>query len=77
MAMLTPIPLSSHPVRTYRPPSRSLRNFSELRPTLGTVLQITADIGAIWAAFLFSWLVIGGNGSWARYHSGRRQGYCE
>ena len=62
MTMLTPTPFM-------RPTSfehlallgNFLRNFSGLRPTLGTVLRITADIGSIWAAFLFSWLVIGGN----------------
>jgi len=62
MAMLTPIPLSRPtPLEPIALLHDSLRNFSELRPTLGTVLRITADIGAIWAAFLFSWLVIGGN----------------
>jgi nucleoside-diphosphate-sugar epimerase len=38
-----------------------LRNFSGLRPTLGTVLRITADIGSIWIAFLFGWLIVDGN----------------
>jgi len=38
-----------------------LRNFSSLRPTLGTVLRITADIGSIWIAFLFGWLIVDGN----------------
>ena len=37
------------------------RNFSGLRPTLGTVLRISADIGSIWIAFLFGWLIIDGN----------------
>jgi nucleoside-diphosphate-sugar epimerase len=37
------------------------RNFFELRPTLGTILRITADIGSIWIAFLFGWLMIDGN----------------
>jgi nucleoside-diphosphate-sugar epimerase len=32
-----------------------------LRPTLGTVLRITADISSIWIAFLFGWLVVEGN----------------
>ena len=38
-----------------------LRNFSSLRPTLGTVLRITADIGSIWITFLFGWLIVDGN----------------
>ncbi|WP_247832047.1 NAD(P)-dependent oxidoreductase [Bradyrhizobium sp. 200] len=62
MAMLAPAPL-------LRPTSfehiallhNTFRNFSGLRPTLGTALRITADIGSIWAAFLFGWLIIGGN----------------
>jgi nucleoside-diphosphate-sugar epimerase len=37
------------------------RNFLELRPTLGTVLRITADISSIWIAFLFGWLIVDGN----------------
>jgi nucleoside-diphosphate-sugar epimerase len=37
------------------------RNFSGLRPTLGTVLRIAADISSIWLAFLFGWLVVSGN----------------
>jgi nucleoside-diphosphate-sugar epimerase len=36
-------------------------NIYGLRPTLGTVLRIGADIGSIWIAFLFGWLIIGGN----------------
>ena len=62
MAMLTPIPLlrptSFEPIALLH---NSFRNFSGLRPTLGTALRITADIGSIWVAFLFSWLIIGGN----------------
>jgi len=62
MAMLTPIPLlrpiSLEPIALLH---NSFRNFSGLRPTLGTALRITADIGSIWAAFLFGWLIIGGN----------------
>lgn len=62
MAMLTPIPLlrptSFEPIALLR---NSFHNFSGLRPTLGTALRITADIGSIWAAFLFGWLIIGGN----------------
>src|SRR6185295_3316874 len=62
MAMLTPTPL-------LRPTSfehiallhNSFRNYSGLRPTLGTVLRITADIGSIWVAFLLGWLIIDGN----------------
>jgi nucleoside-diphosphate-sugar epimerase len=37
------------------------RNLSELRPTLGTALRITVDIGSIWIAFLFVWLIVDGN----------------
>jgi len=37
------------------------RNFSGLRRTPATFLRISADIGSIWIAFLFGWLVIGGN----------------
>src|SRR3954452_14401140 len=36
------------------------RNFSLLRPTLGTVLRISTDAGSIWSTFLFGWLVIDG-----------------
>lgn len=35
-------------------------NFFGLRPTLGTVLRITADISSIGIAFLFGWLVVDG-----------------
>jgi nucleoside-diphosphate-sugar epimerase len=59
MTMLTATPL------TRRPSSLEhlgwLHNFSELRPTLGTVLRMAADISSIWAAFLFGWLVVDGN----------------
>ena len=62
MSMLTPTPFM-------RPTSfehlalfdNLFRNFSGLRPTLGTVLRITVDIGSIWIAFLFGWLIIDGN----------------
>jgi nucleoside-diphosphate-sugar epimerase len=62
MTMLTPTPFM-------RPTSfehlalfgNLFRNFSGLRPTLGTVLRITVDIGSIWIAFLFGWLIIDGN----------------
>jgi nucleoside-diphosphate-sugar epimerase len=37
------------------------RNFFGFRPTLGTVLRITADISSMWIAFLFGWLVVQGN----------------
>ena len=36
----------------------ALRNFSALRPTLGTIVRITADITSILIAFLFGWLVV-------------------
>jgi len=62
MTMLTPTPFM-------RPTSfehlalfgNLFRNFSGLRPTLGTALRIAADIGSIWIAFLFGWLIIDGN----------------
>jgi nucleoside-diphosphate-sugar epimerase len=38
-----------------------LRNFSALRPTPGTALRILADMGSIWLAFLFAWLVVDEN----------------
>jgi dTDP-4-dehydrorhamnose reductase len=37
-----------------------VRNCSALRPTMGTSLRVTADIGSIWIAFLFGWLVVEG-----------------
>jgi nucleoside-diphosphate-sugar epimerase len=37
------------------------RNLCGLRPTLGTVLRIAADISSMWIAFLFGWLVVDGN----------------
>ena len=62
MVMPTPIPLlrptSFEPIALLH---NSFSNFSGLRPTLGTALRITADIGSIWVAFLFGWLIIGGN----------------
>ena len=63
MAMLTPTPFMMRPtsfehLALFR---NFLRNFSGLRPTLGTVLRITADIGSIWIAFLFGWLIVDGN----------------
>jgi len=62
MAMLTPIPLLRPiPLEPIALLQNSFRNFSGLRPTLGTALRITADIGSIWAAFLFGWLIVGGN----------------
>jgi nucleoside-diphosphate-sugar epimerase len=59
MTMLTPTPFTLRPT-----PLEHLalfRNFSRLRPTLGTSLRITADVGSIWIAFLFGWLMIDGN----------------
>jgi nucleoside-diphosphate-sugar epimerase len=62
MAMLTPVPLlrptSVEPIALLH---NFFRNFSGLRPTLGTALRITADISSIWVAFLFGWLIIDGN----------------
>ena len=63
MAMLTPTPFMMRPTSFEHLAlfHNFLRNFSGLRPTLGTVLRITADIGSIWIAFLFGWLVVDGN----------------
>jgi len=62
MTMLTPTPFTRpNSFEHLAPFGNLLRNFSGLRPTLGTVLRITADIGSIWIAFLFGWLVIDGN----------------
>jgi nucleoside-diphosphate-sugar epimerase len=36
------------------------RNFSGLRRTPATLMRISADIGSIWIAFLFGWLVVDG-----------------
>jgi len=57
--MLTPTPFTMSPTLFEHFPL--LRNFSALRPTLGTFLRIAADIGSIWIAFLFGWLVVDGN----------------
>jgi nucleoside-diphosphate-sugar epimerase len=59
MAMLTPTPFMMGPTSFEH--FAMFRNFSGLRPTLGTVLRITADISSIWIAFLFGWLVVDGN----------------
>ncbi len=59
MAMLTPTPFMMRPTPFEH--FALFRNFSGLRPTLGTVLRITADISSIWIAFLFGWLVVDGN----------------
>lgn len=62
MTMLTPTPFTRpNSFEHLAPFGNLLRNFSGLRPTLGTVLRITADIGSIWIAFLFGWLIIDGN----------------
>ena len=37
-----------------------LFNFTALRPSMGTILRTTADIAAVWAAFLLGWLVVEG-----------------
>ncbi len=58
MAMLTPTPFMRPTLFEH---FALLRNFSGLRPTLGTVLRITADIGSIWIAFLFGWLIVDSN----------------
>ena len=58
MAMLTPTPFMRPTLFEH---FALLRNFSSLRPTLGTVLRITADIGSIWITFLFGWLIVDGN----------------
>jgi nucleoside-diphosphate-sugar epimerase len=67
MAMLTPIPSMMSPTSLEHLPlfrnlfHNALRNFSALRPTLGTILRISTDVGSIWMGFLFGWLVIEGN----------------
>jgi len=58
MTMLTPTPFMRPTLSEH---FALLRNFSSLRPTLGTVLRITADIGSIWITFLFGWLIVDGN----------------
>src|SRR5437899_12255830 len=58
MAMLTPTPFMRPTLFEH---FALFHNFSGLRPTLGTVLRITADIGSIWIAFLFGWLIIDRN----------------
>ena len=58
MTMLTPTPFTMRPTWFEH---FAFRNFSGLRPTLGTALRITADISSIWIAFLFGWLVVEGN----------------
>jgi nucleoside-diphosphate-sugar epimerase len=60
MTMLTPTPLMMRP--TWFEHFALFRNFFALRPTLGTALRTTADISAIWIAFLFGWLVVDSNG---------------
>jgi hypothetical protein len=59
MTMLAPTPLTMRPTSFEH--LALFRNFSGLRPTLGTVLRITADISSIWIAFLFGWFVVDGN----------------
>ncbi len=66
MTTLTPLTPPSFTVRPisifeHFTLSALLRNFSGLRLTLGTILRIVADIGFIWIAFLFGWLVVEGN----------------
>jgi nucleoside-diphosphate-sugar epimerase len=63
MTMLTPTPFMMTPnsFEHLAPFRNFFHNFSGLRPTLGTVLRITVDIGSIWIAFLFGWLMIDGN----------------
>jgi nucleoside-diphosphate-sugar epimerase len=60
MVMLTPTPYTMKPTSFEH--FALFQNFSGLRPTLGTVLRITADISSIWIAFLFGWFVVHGNG---------------
>src|SRR5204862_4511654 len=63
MAMLTPTPFMMRPnsFEHLALLHNFLRNFSGLRLTLGTVLRMTADIGSLWIAFLFGWLIVDGN----------------
>jgi nucleoside-diphosphate-sugar epimerase len=58
MTTLTPTPLTPTSFEHFA----LFHNFSELRPTLGTALRTATDIGSIWMAFLFGWLVVDGNG---------------
>src|SRR5215469_4934932 len=58
MTMLMPTPFKIRPT-SFRH-FASFGNFFGLRPTLGTVLRITADASSIWIAFLFGWLVVDG-----------------
>jgi nucleoside-diphosphate-sugar epimerase len=63
MAMLTSTPFTMKPnwfehIALFR---NFFHNFSGLRPTLGTVLRITADVGSIWILFLFGWRIVDGN----------------
>ena len=59
MTMLTPTPFTMRPTPLEH--LELFRNFSRLRPTLGTSLRVTTDVGSIWIAFLFGWLMIDGN----------------
>jgi nucleoside-diphosphate-sugar epimerase len=56
MVMMTPNPLAMKPASFEH--SALFKNFSELRPTLGTILRIAADISSIWIAFLLGWLAV-------------------
>ena len=60
MTMLTPTPSLRPTSFEHLAPGNIFHNFSGLRPTLGTALRIAADIGSIWIAFLFGWLVVDG-----------------
>jgi nucleoside-diphosphate-sugar epimerase len=60
MAIPTPISFMTKPI-SFEHFTLLFRNFSGLRPTLGTVLRVTSDISAIWIAFLFGWLFVDGN----------------
>jgi hypothetical protein len=50
-----------HSPSLLRFPFRQFRHFYVLRPTLGTILRVTTDMGSTWIAFLFSWLVVEGS----------------
>jgi nucleoside-diphosphate-sugar epimerase len=60
MTTLTPTPFMMRPTSFEH--FAIFRNFTELRPTLGTGLRGVTDIGSIWMAFLFGWLVVDGHG---------------
>jgi len=61
MTMLTPTPSLRPTSFEHLALGNIFHNFSSLRPTLGTALRMTADLGSISIAFLFGWLIVDGN----------------